>query len=56
MKGGGQKAQDEGRMTGRIRQETAVRRIRWKSDFEKKCLVANFERRGWRKCLEDEDE
>jgi hypothetical protein len=43
-------------MSGRIRQETAVRRIRWKSDFEKKCLVANFERRGWRKCLEDEDE
>mmetsp|Transcript_30603 Transcript_30603/g.77050 ORF Transcript_30603/g.77050 Transcript_30603/m.77050 type:complete len:398 (+) Transcript_30603:26-1219(+) len=44
-------------MSGRMgRQETAVRRIRWKSDFEKKCLVTNFERRGWRKCLEDEDE
>ena len=40
----------------RNRTETAVRRIRWRSDFEKKCIVSNFERRGWRKVLEDEDE
>ncbi|KAJ1470571.1 tubulin-tyrosine ligase/Tubulin polyglutamylase, partial [Baffinella frigidus] len=31
-------------------------RLRWRSDFEKKCLVANFDRRGWRKIMEDEDE
>ena len=41
---------------GRPRAETAVRRLRWKSDFEKKCLVVNFDRRGWRKTMEDEDE
>ncbi|EKX51340.1 hypothetical protein GUITHDRAFT_66166 [Guillardia theta CCMP2712] len=43
-------------MSVRPRAETAVRRLRWKSDFEKKCLVSNFERRGWRKVMDDEDE
>ena len=36
----------EDTMSVKPRAETAVRRLRWRSDFEKKCLVANFDRRG----------
>ena len=30
-------------------------RLKWKSDFDKPCLIQNFERRGWQKSTTEED-
>jgi len=30
-------------------------KLKWKSDFDKQCIIHNFEKRGWTRCTGDDD-
>lgn len=34
----------------------ASRKLKWKSDFDKSCIIENYNKRGWQKCQEKEDD